>query len=87
MSEWVGERHRQRVKALVIQSVCQEIIKTILEDAKRNRERAAVLWSRSKLPFFLLITGLWLSTDAKRCYFAPYYDNNFFVLCYVSQAC
>lgn len=36
--------------------------------------------------FFLLITGLWFSTDAKRCYFAPYYDNNFFcpVLCYSS---
>lgn len=61
MSEWVGERQRQRVGALVIQSVCQEIIKTILEDAKRNSERAAVLWSRSKLLFFLLITGLWLS--------------------------
>lgn len=26
-------------KALVILSVCQEIIKTILKDAKRNRER------------------------------------------------
>lgn len=26
-------------EALVIQSVCQQIIKTILKDAKRNRER------------------------------------------------
>lgn len=37
-----------------------------------------MLWSWRKLLFFLLITVLWFSTDAKRCYFAPYYDNNFF---------
>lgn len=84
---WGGDRDEEwgQGKALVIQSVCQEIIKTILKDAKRNRERG-MLWSRSKLLFFLLITGLWFSTDAKRCYFAPYYDNNFFVLRCVTQA-
>ncbi|OON95280.1 MAG: hypothetical protein ATN36_08700 [Epulopiscium sp. Nele67-Bin005] len=45
MSECVGDRERERNKecrqgeALVIQSVCQEIIKTILKDAKRSRKR------------------------------------------------
>lgn len=33
--------------------------------------------------FFLVITGLCFSTDAKSCYFAPYYDNIFLLDAYV----
>lgn len=34
-----GDREWGQREALVIQSVCQQIIKTILKDAKRSRER------------------------------------------------
>lgn len=35
--------------------------------------------------FFLVITGLRFSTDAKSCYFAPYYDDNVSLLDAYSQ--
>lgn len=75
--ELAGERQRPKVGALV--SNQELFLKNRWHCQEEHGTGDAVLWSKKKLIFFLLITGLQFLTDAKRGYFG-YYENTLLIL-------